>query len=224
MLIMDILIHFGILYKALTGWIDILLPSNVIILFTLLHKSCSGWISQIRQIACSSMCDNQMTMECRQFEYEIIRLRAQICEIEVLNESLRNEKVLWLAERVHLITDKHQNELESTLRNEREMTEKAHTTDEINKLVEKLEKEKSRMKTSYAYFNGLSEAHKQKENEWNAEKTKMSIELITDRTHYELELKHQQDYYQSMIKQKDDKHKAQIVRMRQEFAKKMKKN
>lgn len=216
-----VLIPFVILYKALTGWIDVFLPPNVSIPFVLLNKSYSGWISCIRQIANLSDTANQMTMEFEQFQQEAIQLKARLNESQVLNENLRKEKVMWLAERQQLIDAR--DDLNEILKCEREMASKANTTDEINKLVEKIEKEKSRMKTSYKYFSGVSKAHRQKEDEWNTEKTRMAIELITERTYHEMELKNEQDRYKSIIQQKDDEHKAHIERVRREFERKLKK-
>lgn len=160
-------------------------------------------------------------MECRQLHEEAIRLRVRLSEIQVLNENLREEKVSWLAERAKLVGSR--DEMNEILKCEREMAAKANTTDEISKLVEKIEREKSRMKTSYAYFSGVSKANRRKEQEWNTEKTKMAIELITERTHHEMELKHEQDLYKSIIQQKDVEHKANIEQMRREFERKLKK-
>lgn len=162
-----------------------------------------------------------MTMEFEQFQQEAIQLKARLNESQVLNENLRKEKVMWLAERQQLIDAR--DDLNEILKCEREMASKANTTDEINKLVEKIEKEKSRMKTSYKYFSGVSKAHRQKEDEWNTEKTRMAIELITERTYHEMELKNEQDRYKSIIQQKDDEHKAHIERVRREFERKLKK-
>lgn len=202
---------------------DILLPSNMIIPFASLRNSWSGWMSYIRQIAFSSDRVGQMTMVCQQFQQEAIRLRGLLSHYEMLNGNWVKEKELWLTERTQLTKDR--DEMTEKLRCERALLDeaKANAADEINKLVEKLEKEKSRMKTSYSYFNGLSKTHKAKEDEWNAEKLRMSIELITDRTNHELELKNEKDRYQSMVQQKDEERKASIDRMRRGFEKKLKK-
>lgn len=217
------LIHFMILYKALTGWIDILLPSNVLMLFGSLHKSFFGWISHIRQVAISTRPAEEMTMEYQQFQQETIRLRAQLSDFERSNEHLRHEKEMWLIERTQLMSSR--DDLNEMLEIERGMAQKAttNTTDEMNKLVEKIEKEKSRMKTSYAYFNGLSKAHKEKEDEWTAEKARMAIELIAERTNHAVVLKNEQDRYQSIIQKKDAEHKVHVQRLLQEFKKKLKK-
>lgn len=177
-------------------------------------------MSYIRQIALPSEWADQMTMECQQFQQEAIRLRALLSHYETLHDNWAKDKELWLTERAQLIKDR--DDMTEKLRAELVLDDETKT-DEINKLVEKLEKEKSRMKTSYSYFNGLSKAHKQKEDEWIAEKTRMSIEFITDRTYYELELKNERDRYQSMIQQKDEEHKASIDRMRRAYEKKLKK-
>lgn len=83
-----LLMQFVILFKALTGWIDFLLPPNVTIPFALLNKSYSGWISYIRQMASSSEITDQMTVECRQLQQEANQLRARLSEFQVLHESV----------------------------------------------------------------------------------------------------------------------------------------
>lgn len=102
------------------------------------------------------------------------------------------------------------------------MAEKANSTDEINKLVEKIEKEKSRMGTSYAYFDGLSTTYQQKEDEWNAERARMAAEIIAEQTNCVKELKAAEKRHQSTIEKMENEHKANVNRMRREFERKLK--
>lgn len=207
---MDTLFQFIIclLYKALIGWLDILLPYNFIP-FGSFHKSLSGWNSHIRQILLSSALADQMKIECRKLQRETLLLQLQLNEFEMLNANLRIKC----------------EELMEQLKAAQEMTEDEKTTGkyDVNKLVEKIEKEKSRLTTSYAYFNGLSKAHKEREDEWNAKNTEMAIELITLRTNHELELKEKEDRYycmlNAMIQQKDNECKARIDQLRRQYGK-----
>lgn len=131
--------------------------------------------------------------------------------IETQNGDMRNDKERWLAERTQL-----KEKLQKT------MAEKANSTDEINKLVEKIEKEKSRMGTSYAYFDGLSTTYQQKEDEWNAERARMAAEIIAEQTNCVKELKAAEKRHQSTIEKMENEHKANVNRMRREFERKLK--
>lgn len=212
---LNMMIQFVILYKALRGWINILFLSNEFIPFDLLHKSFSGWITNIQSNAFSTQVADQMSTQCLQFQREIVRLREQLMALETQNGNMRSEKERWLVERSKLIDS------QVILKTKLEKAD-AEKADEIHKLVEKIEKEKSRMITSYAYFDGLSTTFQQKEDEWNAERTQMAAQIITEQINCVKELKAADERYQSTIEQKEQEHKAHVNRMRREFERKMK--
>lgn len=212
-------IHLVIFFKAINGWFIILFPPSVQIIFVSLLKSSSGWIAYIQQQLTESHPSDNTTTNTIGHGREINRLRQQLNELQFIIENLRRENGRWQTECTQLTDER--NELREQLRLNARAREMGPMTtdasDEISKLVEKLDVEKKRMKTSYEYFNGLSMAHKQKEAEWNAEKTKLAFDFVTERAYYELELKKQNERMQAAIRRKDDEHKTQIQQLLQQF-------
>lgn len=153
----------------------------------------------------------------RELQHEIVQLRDQLNEFRLLYEKLQKENELWLSKNAKLTKELFDSN--EALRMDRKRLD--CTTKEMEKLVEKIEREKGRMKTSYEYFDGLSKAYRQREDEWIAEKSRLTIELIRERTFHAAELKNEQNRYKSMEQQKDDKHKTDIERLRREFEEKL---